>query len=169
MGNTAMSTTEVDDRLRWFVGSLNRIVMTADDTAGSFGLMEQWAPRGFSPPLHVHHREDSAIVVLGGTLVVQRGDEQVGAAPGACVFLPRDVPHTFVVTSDEAHFLELVTPGGIEQYHIDASDPAPSATLPPPGPPDLERLVRSLVPYGAEILGPPMPAPQAPQPTSPAA
>ena len=146
----------VDERLRWFVGSLNRIVATADETAGTFGLMEQWAAEGFSPPLHVHHREDSALVILDGRMTVRRGDEELSAGSGDFVFLPRDVPHTFRVDSPEAHFLELVTPGGVEQFHVDASDPAPAAVLPPPGPPDIGRLVDALVPYGAEILGPPL-------------
>ena len=146
----------VDERLRWFVGSLNRIVLSSAETAGSFGLMEQWAVGGFSPPLHVHHREDSAIVLLDGEMTVHLGDETTSLVSGACAFLPRDVPHTFKVTSDAAHFYELVTPGGFEQYHVDASDAAPAAELPPPGPIDLDRLVGALGRYDAEILGPPL-------------
>lgn len=64
---------------------------------------------------------------------------------GGFAFLPREVAHTFAVVSDEgARFLELVTPGGIEQFHVDASDPAPAARLPPAGPPDVERLAAAL-------------------------
>jgi quercetin dioxygenase-like cupin family protein len=149
-------SVRVDERLRWFVGSLNRVVLTAAETDGAFGLMEQWAPAGFSPPCHVHHREDSAIVVLEGELVVRRGDDEFVARPGQAAFLPRDVPHTFLVTSEGAHFYELVTPGGIERFHLDASDPAPAAVLPPAGPPDIPRLLAAIEPYGAEIVGPPM-------------
>jgi hypothetical protein len=29
------------DRLRWFAGSLNRVVATAEESGGAFGLMEQ--------------------------------------------------------------------------------------------------------------------------------
>lgn len=146
----------VDERLRWFVGSLNRIVLSSAETAGSFGLMEQWAAEGFSPPRHVHHREDSAIVLLDGELTVHCGDEVTSVTAGSSVFLPRDVPHTFKVVSGHAHFYELVTPGGFEQYHVDASDAAPAAELPPPGPIDLDRLVGALGRYDAEILGPPL-------------
>jgi mannose-6-phosphate isomerase-like protein (cupin superfamily) len=146
----------VDDRLRWFVGSLNRIITTAEETNGAFGLMEQWAHRGFSPPRHVHHREDSALVVLDGELLVQRGDDELVATQGQAVFLPRHVPHSFIVTSQDAHFYELVTPGGFEGFHIDASDPAPKASLPPAAPPDVPRLIAALAPYDGEIVGPPM-------------
>ncbi|MEI8337052.1 MAG: cupin domain-containing protein [Actinomycetes bacterium] len=149
-------TLPVDNRLRWFLGSLNRILFDAADTDGAFGLMEQWTGAGFSPPRHVHHREDSAIIVLDGELLVQRGEEEFVVSKGQTVFLPRGVPHTFLVTSSDAHFYELVTPGGFEGFHIDASDPAPSATLPPAAPPDVPRLVDALVTYGAAIVGPPM-------------
>jgi hypothetical protein len=87
---------------------------------------------------------------------MQRGDDEFVATAGQSVFLPRDVPHSFLVTSDQAHFYELVTPGGIEGFHLDASAPAPTAALPPPGPPDVQRLVVALAPYHAEIVGPPM-------------
>jgi hypothetical protein len=70
--------------------------------------------------------------------------------------MPRDTPHTFRVDSDRAHFLELVTPGGFEQFHIDASDPAPSATLPPAVPPDIPRVVAAIATYDAELVGPPL-------------
>jgi len=146
----------VDERLRWFVGTLNRIVATSADTNGTFGVMEQWAPHGFSPPRHVHTREDSALHVLDGEILVERGEERFTIRTGEFGFLPRDVPHTFRIESAGAHFLEYVTPGGFEQFHLDASDPAPSATLPPPAPPDVPRLVAAGIPFGTTILGPPM-------------
>jgi len=146
----------VDERLRWFLGTLNRVVASASDTGGAFGLMEQWATRGFSPPLHVHHREDSAIFLLDGAMTLRLGDDESTLAADGFAFLPRDVPHTFRVDSDEAHFLEWVSPGGFEQFHVDASDPAPSATVPPPGPPDIGRVIAAIGPYGAEIVGPPL-------------
>ena len=148
--------TRPDDRLRWFVGSLNRVVATAGETNGAFGLMEQWARRGFAPPTHVHHREDSALYVLDGSLRVRVGDDESTITAGDFVFLPRDVPHSFRVDSEEAHFLELVTPGGFEQYHVDASDPAEAPALPPEGAPDIARLLSAIAPYDAEITGPPL-------------
>lgn len=149
-------TTTLDERLRWFTGSLNRIVATSAETNGAFGLMEQWAPRGFSPPLHRHHREDSALYVLEGDVLTECGGVRRLLGAGEMVFMPRDVPHTFRVESEGAHFLELVSPGGFEQYHVDASDPAPAPEIPPAAAPDIGRLVAAIAPYGAEIIGPPL-------------
>lgn len=148
--------TPVDAQLRWFVGSLNRVIATAAQTNGAFGLLEQWGRKGFAPPLHVHHREDSALYLLEGRLRVRVGDDETVIEAGQFAFLPRDVAHTFRVESERAHFLELVLPGGFEQFHLDASDPAPTATLPPEGPIDVARLLAAVGPYDAEIIGPPM-------------
>jgi hypothetical protein len=79
--------------------------------------------------------------------------DPVGLSPP---FSPGDVPHSFLVTSEQARFYELVTPDGIECFHLDASEPAPASMLPPAGPPDAARLIAAIGPYDAEIIGPPM-------------
>ena len=149
-------TAPLDDRLRWFTGTLNRIVATSAETNGVFGVMEQWAPRGFSPPLHQHEREDSALYVLEGEVLSECGGVRRLLRSGEMAFMPRAVPHTFLVQSDGAHVLELVTPGGFEQYHVDTSDPAQAVEMPPEAAPDIERLVAAIGRYGAAIIGPPL-------------
>jgi len=144
------------ERDRWFVGTLLSVVATGADTDGKLAVMEQRARRGFSPPRHIHRREDTAMFVIDGSLTVDIGGEQRTVAAGGFVWLPRDVPHTFRVDSAQARFLELVTPPGFEQYHVDASDPALELQIPPPSEPDITRLVGAIGPYGAEIIGPPL-------------
>lgn len=153
-----MSSQEVTTRDRWFVGSLLTIVADAAETNGQLAVMEQTARRGFSPPRHVHHREDTALMVLEGRLSVDIDGSVQTLDVGGFVWLPRDVPHTFRVDSEDARFLEFITPAGFETYHLDTSDPAPARTLPPESEPDIGRLVGGIAPYGAEIIGPPMPA-----------
>ena len=78
----------LNDRVRWFAGTLKRIAATAAETAGTFGVMEQWAPIGFSPPLHVHEREASALHVLEGEITVQQGDRTSTIRAGDLAFFP---------------------------------------------------------------------------------
>lgn len=141
---------------RWFLGTLLRIVANSSDTAGQLSLMHQRARRGFSPPRHVHHREDTAMYVISGSLTVERGDDSLDVPAGGFVWLPRDVPHSFRVDSAEAEFLEFVTPAGFEQFHVDISDPAPYNEIPEPIEPDIGRILASIGSYGADIVGPPM-------------
>lgn len=144
------------DRDLWFLGTLVRLRATAADTDGQFAVFEQLASKGFSPPLHVHHREDTALLVLEGEITALVGGDQRVLGAGGFVWLPRDVPHTFRVESHTVRQLEFVTPAGFEQFHADAGDPAVSLDLPPAGAPDIGRLVAAIAPYGAEILGPPL-------------
>jgi mannose-6-phosphate isomerase-like protein (cupin superfamily) len=133
------------------------IKATGASTGGAFGLVESLVAQGFSPPLHVHHREDESFWVLEGELTMRCGDESFRATAGSFVFLPRGVPHTFVVESETpARMLTLLTPGGGEGVFIDGGRPAEGPGLPPAAPPDIEKLKRVSEQYGAEIIGPPM-------------
>jgi mannose-6-phosphate isomerase-like protein (cupin superfamily) len=141
----------------WFLRNHMTIKATAATTGGAFGLVESLIAPGFSPPLHVHHREDESFWVLEGELSMRCGDRTFRASAGSFVFLPRDVPHTFVVEGDTpARMLTLLTPGGGEGVFIDGGRPAEHDGLPPPAPPDIEALKRVSERYGAEIVGPPM-------------
>ena len=141
----------------WFLRNHMTVKATAASTNGGFGLVESLIAPGFSPPLHVHHREDESFYVLEGELTMRCGDRTFRAAAGSFVFLPRDVPHTFVVEGDQpARMLTLLTPGGGEGVFIDGGRPAEHAGLPPATPPDIAALKAVSLAYGAEIVGPPM-------------
>jgi len=141
----------------WFLG--NRMIVKADagSTGGEFGLVESWVPAGSSPPLHVHNREDESFWVLEGQIRFRCDGEDIDAGPGSFVFLPRGIPHTFVVEGEQtAHILTLLTPGGGERFFVEGGRPPEGPGLPPPGPPDIEKLQRVAPRYGMEIIGPPL-------------
>ena len=93
------------------------------------------APRGCGSPLHVHHNEDEWFYVIEGELTFWVGGEVIEAPAGSFVYGPRDVPHTFVVSSDDARFLLVTEPGGFEDFMRAMGRPAESLTMPPPEPP----------------------------------
>lgn len=86
-------------------------------------------------------------------------DGRVIEAPaGSFVYGPRDVPHTFTVTSPgPARFLLVAEPAGFDAFVRSVAEPAQTLTIPPPveGPPDLERIVAVAAEYGIDIIGPP--------------
>ena len=141
----------------WFLRNRMTLKASAASTGGAFGLLESFIAPGFSPPLHVHHREDESFYVLEGEMTMRCGDRTFSATAGSFVFLPRDVPHTFVVEGDRpARMLTLLTPGGGEGVFLDAGRRAEHDGLPPAAPPDIETLKRVSGLYGAEIVGPPL-------------
>jgi quercetin dioxygenase-like cupin family protein len=139
----------------WVLNTLHRTLVTSKETNGQLGVFEQLLDRNGAPPLHIHHREDEAFYVLEGDLTVTVGEERLPAPTGAFVFLPRQIPHAFTVNSDRARFLTIITPGGFEDFFLQAGQPAQYLQLPEPMPPDLDKLVSIAASFDCEVLPPP--------------
>jgi len=150
----------------WFLRNRMSVKATAATTGGAFGLLESVIAPGFSPPMHVHHREDESFYILEGEVTMQCGAKRFRASAGAFVFLPRDVPHTFVVEGDRpARMLTLLAPGGGEGVFVEGGRQPDGDGLPPATPPDIEKLKQVSARFGAEIVGPPI-APRGLQPSA---
>jgi quercetin dioxygenase-like cupin family protein len=99
---------------------LVRVVADAAATEGRYALLEFAAARGDGQPAHLHRREDEVLLVLSGTLTVVVDGQSITLTGGDVARLPRDVPHRFAVSSDEARFLLGYLPGGFEAALRDA-------------------------------------------------
>lgn len=122
-------------RARWWFGGLALIKLAAEETGGSLSLIEMLYPPHLEVPLHVHHRLDELFYVLDGQMTLRVDQREEVAETGAVVFVPRDTPHGFTVTSaDPARYLVLHSPAGFEGFVLATSEPAPTRTLPPPTP-----------------------------------
>ena len=145
------------DRSVWYNGSLMTFLATGADTHGQFALIEALARRGNVPPPHIHHREDEIFYVLEGEIVVSVGDRTIKVTAGTMVFLPRDVPHSFTIESEQSRMLILLTPAGLEGWFKEFSVPAPAMMLPPadePGYEEVQRMLEAAPRYGIEFVLP---------------
>ncbi len=142
---------------RWFLGALGTIKADAATTDGQLALIEFVWPGGSGSPLHVHHNEDEWFYVIEGELTLWVDGETIVAPAGSFVYGPRDIPHTFLVTSTEARFLMVTEPAPFADFIRAGSVPAESLTLPPESvqPPSPEELTALAAEYGIEITGPP--------------
>lgn len=140
----------------WWRGSLMKIKARADGTGGAFGLFEEnFQHQGAGPPLHVHSREDEGHYVLEGWFRFRLGDDEFVAGPGAFVWQPRGVPHSFKVESDGARALCFYSPGGLERMFEEGGVPAGDSTEPPlrEVPTDEAEAAFGLR-FGFEVVGP---------------
>lgn len=161
MSTTAVSPIALqpaEGEALWFLGALATIKASRETTDGRVAVVEVLAPRGHGSPLHVHRREDEWFYVIAGALSFWVGGEKIEAPAGSFVYGPRDIPHTFEVSSPDARFLLVSEPAGFEAFARAVGQPAPTLTLPPPAeepPADITPLVTAAAEYGIEILGPP--------------
>jgi quercetin dioxygenase-like cupin family protein len=139
----------------WFLDTRMTVKAGGEQTSGAYTFLEWAAPAGFGPPLHRHDREDEAFYLIDGAIEVSCGDKQWTVGPGGFVFLPRGIPHSFVVSAGPVRGLQITTPSGFERFSGELGIPAAGPGLPPPAVPDIPRMIEASGRHGMEILGPP--------------
>jgi quercetin dioxygenase-like cupin family protein len=96
----------------WYMGNLVSQMAGPADNGRAFDLIIFKMRQGNEPPPHVHSREDEFFYVLAGEMKVYVERETLVVTAGECMFLPREKPHAFVVTSEELQNIALIAPGG---------------------------------------------------------
>ena len=145
----------------WFMNTLVSVEVPHDEAPDGVSVLESRAPRGDSPPLHVHG-EDEIFHVLEGTMRIRAGSEERVLTAGQTLLAPKGVPHSYLVESDQARWLVVTARGDFERFVRSFSRPAPSPVLPEPaGPPTAEEadaLAAACRRHGIELVGPPLTA-----------
>ena len=146
---------------RWYGDSLWEFLVPSAATDGKLSVFQATMPEGFSPPRHIHTREDEVFLVLEGEVWFDIDGERQFAGPGATVYMPRGVPHTFRIHSPAARLLGVMTPGAFEELFRNLSVPADARTLPAPGivPFDVPAVMAEQTRLGTIVVGPPMTPP----------
>jgi quercetin dioxygenase-like cupin family protein len=145
---------------RWYADGLWESLVPSEATGGKLSVFQTTMPEGFSPPRHIHTREDEALLVLDGEAWFDIDGEVRLAGPGTSLYMPRGVPHTFRVKSPVARTIGVIVPGAFEQLFRSLSVPAGARTLPAPGsvPFDVAAVMELQIRLGTQIVGPPMAA-----------
>jgi len=143
---------------RWYGDSLFEFLVPSDATGGVLSVFRATIPEGFSPPRHIHTREDEVFLVLEGDVCFEIDGRALLAGPGTSVFMPRGVPHTFRIQSTSARLLGVMTPGAFEQLFRNLSIPAEERGLPTPGtvPFDVPAVMAEQERLGTTVVGPPL-------------
>ena len=87
---------------------------SAASSGGSLTFIDSETDGG-APP-HVHTREDEAMYVLDGAIVVHVGAEEFRAGKGDFMFMPRGVQHDWDVEGASARVLIVAAPGGLDRF-----------------------------------------------------
>jgi len=109
-----------------FHGSRVLLKASGEQTRGQLAVMECSYPAGLSVHVHVHDGEDEMFYMIAGELSGTCGDDTWSARPGSFVFVPRDTPHSFTVTSTEpATALVITGPPRLDRQIAARAEPPP--------------------------------------------
>ncbi len=114
------------------VGDTYTILLTGDDTAGQFCLIDMHIPPGGGPPPHRHDFEETFTVLEGELEATFRGTKMLLRA-GDTVNIPANAPHNFRNSSTQAaRLLCICSPAGQEKFFLEVGVPVPTRTTAPP-------------------------------------
>ena len=143
-------------RLQWLGQTTVEVMLDAAASGGSLTILRGRQAGGDATPWHVHGREDETMLMLDGQALVWIGDRDhpQRVETGGVAFMPRDVPHAYVIDSRTADVVFLTTPGGLEGFfrHVGHDLATPQREDWSLTPEVLEPAFRE---HGGAILGPP--------------
>lgn len=90
----------------------NDLKISSQDTNGQLSVFEYTGLGKVGPALHVHFNQDEIFTVMEGSYRFVVGDETKNLSAGDTIFLPRNVPHTWIQTSDKGKMIYFLQPAG---------------------------------------------------------
>lgn len=113
-------------------GDTYTILLTGEDTAGRYCLIDMLVPPGGGPPPHRHDFEEMFSILEGEIEVTFRGAKSVVRA-GETANIPANAPHHFRNSSERpARLLCMCSPAGQEKFFMAVGVPITSRTTPAP-------------------------------------
>ena len=114
------------------VGDTYTILLSGEDTAHRYSLIDMHVPPGGGPPPHRHDFEEMFTVLEGEIELTFRGEKSVARA-GETVNVPANAPHMFHNSADHpARVLCLCSPSGQEEFFMEVGEPVATRTAPGP-------------------------------------
>ncbi|MGN8056130.1 cupin domain-containing protein [Pedobacter sp. 22163] len=90
----------------------NDIKISGKDTNGQLAMFEYTGYEKTGPSLHVHFHQDEIFYVTEGNYRFVVGEETIMMNPGDTIFLPRNVPHTWIQLTNKGKMVYFAQPAG---------------------------------------------------------
>lgn len=133
------------------VGDTYTIVVSGDQTAGRYCLIDMLIPPGGGPGPHRHDFEEMFSILEGEVEFTFRGEKAVARA-GETVNIPANAPHFFTNATDQsARLLCICSPAGQEEFFAAVGTEVATRTTPAP---ELDQAARAAFTTKAAALAP---------------
>jgi quercetin 2,3-dioxygenase len=129
--------------------NVNDLKVSGKDTKGNFSLFEYIGVEKTGPSFHIHLKQDEHFFVIEGSYKFRLGDEYFDLHAGDSIFLPRNIPHTWIQLSDHGRLIYMVSPAGTFEDFFQEMTILKA-------PPTREFMVTLHAKHDMKIVGPPM-------------
>lgn len=154
MSMAYVAQPEQQQQLEWLNDTTFSILLDGAATEGKLTVGRFNLGEGVASPYHMHTREDEVFMMIKGTALMWCGDDEAELSEGGIIYLPRNVPHAYRITSKTADMLMICTPAGSEAFFRyagrDCAAPRPDGFEITTG-----RLIKASELSGSTIVGPP--------------
>ena len=143
-----------DNREFVLAGIVMKCLLSGEQTAGQFCLLENKSGGNTRTPIHVHANDDETVYVIEGELTAVIDGRPRRLAAGESIFLPRGIPHQlvnmsgnpnrYILNGTPALFNRFVEEGG---HELRADE-----VVGPPTPEEIERLREASPRFGITLL-----------------
>ena len=143
----------------WFLNSLTTIRVSAHAGWNQLSVVEQRAPKGYSPPLHLHRAQDEIFHVLEGEFRIMLDDQEKRLKAGDILLIPKGTPHSFIIESPEdGRWLAITVGADYENFVRALARPAERLDIPlsdeDTSPENVLTLTMTADQFGITIVGP---------------
>lgn len=113
-------------------GDTYAMLITGDQTAGRYCLIDMYVPPGGGPPPHRHNFEEMFTILEGEVDFTFRG-KTLAVSAGSTVNIPANAPHFFRNNSGQPiRMLCMCSPAGQDEYFMRVGDLVDTRTALPP-------------------------------------
>ena len=127
MGGSIVRRVNGEVRVVWMPGGVRtEIHLGAAETAGSFCMLVDQPPPGWSLPPHRHANEAETIHVVEGEFEMLVEGRQHRIAAGETIHVPQGAVHSGAsVGAETGRRILIFSPAGMEEFFLEAGAPSP--------------------------------------------
>lgn len=127
----------------------NDLKISSKDTGGQLSVFEYTGLGKAGPMLHVHFDQDEIFTVTEGEYRFVAGDATHVLTAGQTIFLPRNIPHTWIQLTDRGKMIYLLQPAGKMEEFFSLMNSLKER-------PSKEEMDRIHAAHGMKVMGPPL-------------
>lgn len=135
-------------------GVVMKCLLSGEQTAGQFCLLENRSDGNTRTPIHVHASDDETLYIIEGEMTALLDGRPRRLTAGESIFLPRGIPHQLMnMSGNPSRYILIGTPALFERFLKEGGhELQPDEVAGPPTPEEIERLRKASPSFGITLL-----------------